>query len=497
MRVGRAVHRRRRQPGDGPLPDAPGRNLAVLGPGVRDATRVLGAAAASLGLHHCDDSDFRVVLSTLVADAEVSAAANRLANRLGGSVTRVQREALQQCVVDLARDVDARLDGGPRPPTLLVLYGADGVDTLLDRAGTEALKKVLHFGPETGVHVLGWWRSVQRLRALLTIPAAADDIGSWVALDVQGGELNALTPGLMVSWSPRPARGLFYDRVQHARPVTVIVPRWSGRWSRRERGHGSNGDEDGGGGPLTEYPEMPAAQRYKDVVADLSAAACDLRERDRQRSAELARRLVDLDTEIGPGRGPRHALPDRSRDGVGERPRRPLAGVVDGLAAATGCRSVGRLDPPGRPRPGGRAGSGRVAGRRPTPVLAPLLAGRPARDRLVLFVVRVVTRQEAGHPLDGVLERRVEVDEVRSRSASHSTLSFSLAPALQQFLDASVGRSTSVLQPSDANALSMMSACSTSWTFDDPGAGAAMRRRDTRVRPESRSGSFSGSSSPK
>lgn len=206
------------------FPDAPGRNLAVLGPGVRDATRVLGAAAASLGLHHRDDSDFRVVLSTLVADAEVSAAANRLANRLEGSVTRVQREALQQCAVDLARDVDARLDGGPRPPTLLVLYGADGVDTLLDRAGTEALKKVLHFGPETGVHVLGWWRSVQRLRALLTIPAAADDIGSWVALDVQGGELNALTPGLMVSWSPRPARGLFYDRVQHARPVTVIVP---------------------------------------------------------------------------------------------------------------------------------------------------------------------------------------------------------------------------------------------------------------------------------
>jgi len=88
----------------------------------------------------------------------------------------------------------------------------------------DALKRVLHFGPETGVHVLGWWRSVQRLRSLLTVPAAADDIGCWAALDVQGGELNALTPGLMVSWSPRADRGLFYDRTQHARPQTFIVP---------------------------------------------------------------------------------------------------------------------------------------------------------------------------------------------------------------------------------------------------------------------------------
>ena len=42
-----------------------------------------------------------------------------------------------------------------------------------------------------------------------------------------------------------------------------------------------------------------------------------------------------------------------------------------------------------------------------------------------------------------------------------------------------------------------MSACSTSCTFDDPGAGAAMRRRDTRVSRAIRSGSFSGSSRPK
>jgi DNA segregation ATPase FtsK/SpoIIIE, S-DNA-T family len=156
--------------------------------------------------------------------ADTAGAVEWLEHRLGGVATLVDRTSLRDRIVGLAADVDARLQGGERPPTLVVLYGADAVDTLLDRGGTEALKKLLHFGPEVGVHVLGWWRSVQRLRSVLTVPAAADDIGCWVALDVQGGELNPLTPGLLVAWSPRPGRGLFYDRAQHARPVTVIVP---------------------------------------------------------------------------------------------------------------------------------------------------------------------------------------------------------------------------------------------------------------------------------
>ncbi len=49
---------------------------------------------------------------------------------------------------------------------------------------------------------------------------------------------------------------------------------------------------------MTGYWETPAVQRYKDVVADLSAAADDLRERDRLRAVELTRRLVDLDTAM-------------------------------------------------------------------------------------------------------------------------------------------------------------------------------------------------------
>ena len=46
---------------------------------------------------------------------------------------------------------------------------------------------------------------------------------------------------------------------------------------------------------MTEQPQNPAAQRYKAVVADLTAAADELRERDRVRAKELERKLVDLD----------------------------------------------------------------------------------------------------------------------------------------------------------------------------------------------------------
>jgi hypothetical protein len=53
--------------------------------------------------------------------------------------------------------------------------------------------------------------------------AGVDDIGCWVAFDVQGGELGTLAPG-MVSWSPRPHRALMFDRFSQQRPEVLIAP---------------------------------------------------------------------------------------------------------------------------------------------------------------------------------------------------------------------------------------------------------------------------------
>jgi hypothetical protein len=211
------------------LPAVPGRNLAVLGAGARDAVRVLDAAAATL-MGRTDTekpSDFEaargtVVLAPLVAEAVP--AAERLRHGSRGTAEIVRLDGFRARVEALAAEVDSRLAGQDRHPVVMVVYAADAADTALDRAGTDALRKIIHFGPEVGVHVLGWWRSVPRLKALLMMGAAVDDLGAWVALDVQGAELQSLLPGLLLAWSPRPGRGLFFDRSQHSAPEVVIVP---------------------------------------------------------------------------------------------------------------------------------------------------------------------------------------------------------------------------------------------------------------------------------
>jgi hypothetical protein len=207
------------------LPDAPGRNLGVLASGVREAVQVLGAAAASLAGQYPRDT-LDVVIAPLIAEATVPA--ERLAERVAGAAQRVETvrlDGFRARVEALAQEVAERLAGtASRHPVALVLYAADAADTALDRAGTEALRKILHFGPETGVHVLGWWRSPARLKALLMMGASPDDLGVWVALDVQGSEVQPLVPGMFVTWSPRPGRGLLFDRAQHAQPEVVIVP---------------------------------------------------------------------------------------------------------------------------------------------------------------------------------------------------------------------------------------------------------------------------------
>ncbi|MHA6792995.1 FtsK/SpoIIIE domain-containing protein [Pseudonocardia bannensis] len=206
------------------LPAAPGRNVGVIGSGTVDSVRVLGAAAASLGVQYPPGAaDF--VLAPLVAEA--AEPAERLASALaaaGHETESVRLDGVRARIEALAAEVSARLSGAPRRPVFVVLYAADAADAVLERPGTEALRQVLRFGPETDVHVLGWWRSAQRLKTVLTMGASADDLGAWVGLDVQGSELGVLAPGPLLNWSPRPGRGLFFDRAQHARPEVVIVP---------------------------------------------------------------------------------------------------------------------------------------------------------------------------------------------------------------------------------------------------------------------------------
>ncbi|MBV9313676.1 MAG: cell division protein FtsK [Pseudonocardia sp.] len=215
-----------------PLSATPGRNLAVVSSSAADAASVLGAAALSLAGQYVA-GDARFTVGMLVPEASVPAF--ELVERLRGwghGVDTVGIDDFAALVARLAADVTGRLSGGEhrREPHYLLLYGVDGASGVLERkdpdtfrTGLDSLRQVIKGGPETGLHVLGWWRSVQRLRAVLMMGAGVDDIGCWVAFDIQGSELGPLAPA-PVSWSPRPARALVFDRFTQQRPEVLISP---------------------------------------------------------------------------------------------------------------------------------------------------------------------------------------------------------------------------------------------------------------------------------
>jgi hypothetical protein len=182
----------------------PGRNLAVLGTRTDEACDVLAAAALSLAAQ--GPARFSVVC--------LDPGAERPAARL---------------VAELP------LTDWYGPADLDQLFGGLELDGIphyvlgyaLDAAGPayrERLRGLLTDGPEQRTHVLGWWRSVPRLRDDLGgIGARLDTIGAWVALDVQGAELSPLfpQPGGPV-WYPRRRRALFFDRSVHRHPEVII-----------------------------------------------------------------------------------------------------------------------------------------------------------------------------------------------------------------------------------------------------------------------------------
>jgi hypothetical protein len=214
------------------LVSAPGRNLAVIGSSVTDAASVLGAAVLSLARQH-DPGTARFTLLPLVQGSAAAVEALELQLAAAGhEVAVLGRTDLTKLLAELAAElVQARSAGGGERmrPHYLVGYGIDAAHSLLETrevgviaSGLDDLRAVLRNGPQERTHVLGWWRGVGRLRASLPI-GSVEDIGPWIAFDVQGQELTPLAPGqLRINWSPRPGRGLFFDRFAHARPQVII-----------------------------------------------------------------------------------------------------------------------------------------------------------------------------------------------------------------------------------------------------------------------------------
>ena len=181
----------------------PGRNLAVLGTRTDEACDVLAAAALSLAAQ--GPARFSVVC--LDPGAEHAAA------RLVAELPQADWYGPDD-VLDLFETLTS--DGIPR---YVLGYAFDAAP-----ACREPLRTLLATGPEQRVHVLGWWRSVARLRDDLGgAGARTDAIGAWVALDVHGSDLGPLSPQPGgPAWYPRTRRALFFDRSVHRTPEVII-----------------------------------------------------------------------------------------------------------------------------------------------------------------------------------------------------------------------------------------------------------------------------------
>ncbi|MCU1687336.1 MAG: cell division FtsK/SpoIIIE [Amycolatopsis sp.] len=205
------------------LPAGPGRNVAVLGAATAEALSIMDSATRSLARQY-EPGKVRFILSCPIETC--LPAVTDLVDRLhaAGHTTEVVTTG------DLSARIGELAEGLSEPdePKFLLLYGVDAVLPALEnkqpgvlKSGLDQLRLVLKQGPSRGLHTVGWWRSVARLKDTLGF-AGTDDIGSWAALDVQGNDLAAFAAGQLVHWSPRPGRALFFDRSTHGAPEVII-----------------------------------------------------------------------------------------------------------------------------------------------------------------------------------------------------------------------------------------------------------------------------------
>ncbi|SCL60533.1 FtsK/SpoIIIE domain-containing protein [Micromonospora peucetia] len=186
------------------LGPAPGRNLAVLGPGP-EAARLLATAARSTAAHH-EPGTARFVLAA--PDEECRALAGALAVELAGRhpVDTVDLAGLLAAVDDTV-------------PAYLVVFGLDVLTPA--QLPAERLRTLLREGPSAGRHLLGRWRTVPSFAALLEPEGEVDKLAAVAVVDLPGAQLTSVF-GRQVQWRPRPGRAMLWDGP--GEQGTVLVP---------------------------------------------------------------------------------------------------------------------------------------------------------------------------------------------------------------------------------------------------------------------------------
>jgi hypothetical protein len=177
----------------------PGRNLAVIGTRADEAYDVLSSAVMSLARGHAPGSA-EFVLFEGEPEGEFSFRVARLARWLADEGHQVD------LVTELPEPGDRLV------PVYLALFAVDAA-TARSTPLRASVRRLAEQGPDRQMHVLGWWRTVDRLRAdVVERTGPVRTVDAWVALDVRDTELTSLPGGQSQHWNPRPRRALFYDQ---------------------------------------------------------------------------------------------------------------------------------------------------------------------------------------------------------------------------------------------------------------------------------------------
>ncbi|MGH3712484.1 MAG: FtsK/SpoIIIE domain-containing protein [Micromonosporaceae bacterium] len=223
------------------LESTPGRHLAVLGTNAVGAD-ILHAATVGLARQHAPGAA-RFVIASLVPTAEQVAAEAVAA--LGEAHHQVEEVTAAELREELAKLAQRAATAGDGPAhTYVVGYGMDAAAGVLSqpspvqdakgkRTGRDDLRGVLTDGPASGIHLLGWWRGMQRFTEDIGGGRARENLACLVALNVPAQALGSHIGAATLKWQHRPNRALAIDLHNDRR--SLVVPFL--RPGRHDQGH--------------------------------------------------------------------------------------------------------------------------------------------------------------------------------------------------------------------------------------------------------------------
>lgn len=213
-----------------------GRNLAVIGSGVDPDAGQAGSGDLAIGVLQCAATSLAYQFEPGAAEFVSLDCLNDFAREANGyhlwlhfmksrgfPVQTVEKADVAHYLSDFVENRLGKLGGAPRPLFILG-FGLDRVPGMAESENyadtpAECLQKILKTGPPQSIHTLASWSSASALQDQLGFSAPSFLEGLLFLRTDRSSVQDFLGP--FINWSVRPNRGLFADRTQLARPVTI------------------------------------------------------------------------------------------------------------------------------------------------------------------------------------------------------------------------------------------------------------------------------------